>query len=102
MGLYVVRPLKLTSSRLPSCSYCLDICCHCDLFICLSVGPPFCLVLCLFSLVSFLPVCITDKECMFLALRAADSANGFALGNYAANERGYPLQLDTEEERQNL
>ena len=39
---------------------------------------------------------------MFLALRAADSANGFALGNYAANERGYPLQLDTEEERQNL
>ncbi|KAL8272590.1 hypothetical protein Esti_003479 [Eimeria stiedai] len=55
-----------------------------------------------FNLVAFLPISITDKECMLLALRVADSANGFALGNYAANERGYPLQLDTEEERQNL
>ena len=56
----------------------------------------------LLSLVSFLPVCVTDKECMLLVLRASDIANGYALGNYASNERGYPLQLDTEEERQNL
>ncbi|KAL8429697.1 hypothetical protein ACSSS7_006415 [Eimeria intestinalis] len=55
-----------------------------------------------FNLVSFLPISVTDKECMLLVLRVADTANGFALGNYAANERGYPLQLDTEEERQNL
>ncbi|XP_026191694.1 GPN-loop GTPase QQT1 [Cyclospora cayetanensis] len=55
-----------------------------------------------FNLVSFLPVCVTDKECMLLVLRAADAANGFAMGNYATNERGYPLQLDTEEERQQI
>ncbi|CDJ66486.1 conserved hypothetical ATP-binding domain-containing protein, putative [Eimeria necatrix] len=55
-----------------------------------------------FNLVSFYPVCVTDKECMLLVLRVADAANGFALGNYAENERGYPLQLDTEEERQML
>ncbi|OEH80057.1 ATP binding domain-containing protein [Cyclospora cayetanensis] len=55
-----------------------------------------------FNLVSFLPVCVTDKECMLLVLRAADAANGFAMGNYATNERGYPLQLDTEEERQQM
>ncbi|CDJ40840.1 conserved hypothetical ATP-binding domain-containing protein, putative [Eimeria tenella] len=55
-----------------------------------------------FNLVSFFPVCVTDKECMLLVLRVADAANGFALGNYAENERGYPLQLDTEEERQML
>ncbi|KAL8439994.1 hypothetical protein Efla_004782 [Eimeria flavescens] len=55
-----------------------------------------------FNLLSFLPVCVQDKECMLLTLRAADAANGFALGNYACNERGYPMQLDTEEDRQNL
>ncbi|CDI76134.1 conserved hypothetical ATP-binding domain-containing protein, putative [Eimeria acervulina] len=55
-----------------------------------------------FNIVSFLPVAVTDKECMLLVLRTADAANGFALGNYTENERGYPLHLDTEEERQNL
>ncbi|CDJ57159.1 conserved hypothetical ATP-binding domain-containing protein, putative [Eimeria maxima] len=55
-----------------------------------------------FNIVSFLPVAVTDKECMLLALRTADTANGFALGNYTENRTGYPLQLNTEEERQNL